>query len=265
MKVFRFPGLFLLFIGIAPFALSIPAVYSQEQDEPPQRANARNVLGDLSTAFSVGKTIQNVRISGYASWYAGSLEDSGTVTLTASADGSSQMQLLLGGSGKRTETQAGVGSNATCSWAGADGITHEVRSGSCWRPVLWFLPALSLQTSSLSGSLRVVDLGMGTVGGSTNIHRHLQSQITLSDVPDALATDVMQQSKTEIGLDPISHLPTTLTYSVRPDSGAQVAIAIEVHYSDYRTVDGVQIPFLIQRYVNGSLQLEIHINSAEIN
>jgi hypothetical protein len=61
-------------------------------------------------------------------------------------------------------------------------------------------------------------------------------------------------------------LPAVLAYTVHPDNGAQgVTIAIEVHYSDYRTVNGVQVPFLIQRYVNGSLQLEISVSSAQIN
>jgi hypothetical protein len=56
-----------------------------------------------------------------------------------------------------------------------------------------------------------------------------------------------------------------LAYSIHPDNGAPVAIAIEVHYSDYHAVNGVQIPFLIQRYVNGALQLEIQVSSAQIN
>jgi hypothetical protein len=30
-------------------------------------------------------------------------------------------------------------------------------------------------------------------------------------------------------------------------------------------VNGVQIPFTIQRYINGSLQLEIDITSAQVN
>jgi hypothetical protein len=66
-------------------------------------------------------------------------------------------------------------------------------------------------------------------------------------------------------LDTVTLLPAVLTYSLHPDNGAQFEIAVEVHYSDYRAVNGVHIPFLIQRYVNGSLQLEIRVSSAEIN
>lgn len=263
MKFSQFPSLVFFFAGITLLTLKTPA--ARAQGTTSLGTSTENVLGQLSAAFSGGKSVQSVQFSGEATWHGGSLEDSGAVTLTASADGSSQMQLLLGGSGQRTETQAGAGSSARCNWAGEDGTAHEVHSGSCWRPVLWFLPALSLQTSLPPSNLSVVDLGMETVGASANINRHLQSQITFSDSSDALAAEMAQQSKTDIGLDPTSHLPAMLAYSVHPDNGASAQIAIEVHYSDYRTVNGVQIPYLIQRYVNGALQLEIHINSAEIN
>lgn len=72
-------------------------------------------------------------------------------------------------------------------------------------------------------------------------------------------------STTDIGLDTVSLLPAVLAYSVHPDNGAPVSIAIEIHYSDYRTVSGVQIPFHIQRYVNGFLQLDILVSSAAVN
>lgn len=75
----------------------------------------------------------------------------------------------------------------------------------------------------------------------------------------------MQQSTTNLGLDPVSLLPAVMTFSVHPDNGAPSSIAIEIHYSDYHSVSGVQIPFHIQRYVNGSLQLDILVNSAQIN
>jgi hypothetical protein len=80
-----------------------------------------------------------------------------------------------------------------------------------------------------------------------------------------LSSNLAQQSTTDLGLDPTTLLPTVLAYTVCPDNGAQVKIAIEIHYSNYQPVDGVQVPFHIQRFVNGSLQLDILINSAQIN
>jgi hypothetical protein len=263
MKLSRFSVLIHSIVGITLLALPTLGAYSQ--GATPQRESSENVLGRLSAAFSSGKVVQSVQLSGNATWYAGNLEDTGTVILTASSDGSTQMQLALAATGQKTESQTGSGLSATCQWAGANGVAHAVNSVSCGRPVPWFLPSLSLQPSLLSSNLGVADLGMGTVGASTNTHRHLQGQLTFNGTPDALTADAIQMSKTDIGLNPTSLLPAVLSYSVRPDSGAPIAIAIEVRYSNYRAVSGVQIPFLIQRYVNGSLQLEVHVSSAEIN
>jgi hypothetical protein len=254
-----------MFLGIALTA-SVPTA-SAFQAKASLGTSASDALSQLSAAFSGGRVVQKVQLTGNASWYAGSLEDSGTVTLTASADGNSQMQLNLGATGQNTETQTGAGSDAVCQWAGSDGVAHELQAGNCWRPALWFLPALSLHPSLLPSNLRIVDHGMGPVGSDEKIYRHLQSQLipNTKRLSSKIAADFMQKSITDLGLDQETLLPAALAYSVSPDNGAPVSIAVEIRYADYRTVDGVQIPFTIQRYVNGSLQLEIHLTSAQIN
>jgi hypothetical protein len=262
MKLPRFAGfVFIIFSGIT--LLALPAALAQNKAS--QGGSAENLLAQLSTAFSGDQVVQRVQISGNATWYAGSLEDAGTVTLTASTDGSSQMQLMLASTGQRTETQTGVGMDASCQWAGNDEVLHDVDSGNCRRPALWFFPAFSLQPSLLPSNLLTVDLGTEAVGSGTNLYRHLQGQFVLNGLSGTLATAIRQRSTTDIGLDPATLLPSVLAYSVRPDSGAQVAVTIEIHYSDYRAINGVQIPFLIQRYVNNTLQLEVRVSSAQIN
>lgn len=230
-----------------------------------QGQNANGVLGQLIAAFSPGIVVQQVQMMGTATWNAGSLQDSGTVSLTASTGGSSQMRLDLSSLGQKTETQTGAGESADCQWSGADAVVHEVDATNCWRPALWFLPALSFQPSLLPNYLGVVDLGIGTVGSGTQAYRHLQSQFMFSDLTSPLATKVTEMSATDLGLDPTSLLPAVLAYSIHPNDGSSAPIAIEIHYSNYQTVNGVQIPFLIERYLNGSLQLTINVSSAQIN
>jgi hypothetical protein len=152
-----------------------------------------------------------------------------------------------------------------CRWAGADNTPHEILSGACWRPALWFLPGLSLQPSLQAGNVVTADLGIGPVGSSDNLYRHIQSGLQFTGPPDSTTTDATQQSSTDIGLDPASFLPAVLAYSVHPDSGSPAQIAVEVRYLNYRLVNGVQIPFHIARYVNGALQLDIYLTSVQIN
>jgi hypothetical protein len=131
--------------------------------------------------------------------------------------------------------------------------------------MLWFLPPLSLQPSLLSSSLGAVDLGTGTVGFGTASYRHLQSQLVLPDMSSALASTMMERSTADLGLDPTSLLPAVLAYSIWPDNGAAIPILIEIHYANYQLINGVQIPFTIQRYINGSLELQIAVTSAQAN
>ena len=177
----------------------------------------------------------------------------------------SQLQLSLSSSGTRTETQSGQGTDLACTWSGEDGIVHAIDPGNCWRPVIWFLPPLSLQPSLLPSYLGALDLGSGTVGFTTTSYRHLQGELVLPDLLGSLTSDIMQRSTADLGLDPASLLPAVLAYSIRPDNDAPIPIAIEIHYSNYRAINGVQIPFTIQRYINGSLQLEIDVTTAQVN
>jgi len=226
--------------------------------------SAAALLSQLSTAFSAGKAVHQVQLSGTAAWHAGSFNDEGAATLSGTATGSSQLQLSLS-SGSRSEAQSGQGTNLACTWAGADAVAHNVDPGNCWRPVLWFLPPLSLQPSQLASYLGALDLGTGVVGFGTQSYRHLQTELVLPNLNDSLTTTIMQRSSADIGLDPASLLPAVLAYSIHPDNGAPIDIAVEIHYANYQAINGVQIPFTIQRYINGSLQLEIDITSAQVN
>jgi hypothetical protein len=245
--------------------LALVSVVVFQQPIHAQAGSQPFVLTLLNTAFSGGNPVQHVQLTGSATWYAGSLEDAGTVNLTASTDGSSSMQLVLSTSGQRTETTTGIGTSANCQWAGNDGVAHAVSSGNCWRPALWFLPAMWLQSQTLASNLSISDLGTGSVGSGENSYRHLQGQFSFSDLPDAVANDLTLQSIADIGLDSTTMLPTVMTYAVMPDGGAATPVSVEIDYSDYRMVNGAQVPFSIKRFVNGSLQLAITVTSAQIN
>jgi hypothetical protein len=163
-------------------------------------ASATTLLNQLSTAFSGGNVVHQVQLTGTANWHVGSLEDTGAATLSAATNGSSQLQLSLSASGTRTETQTGQGSDLTCTWAGNDAVTHAVDPGNCWRPVIWFLPPLSLQPSLLPSYLGAVDFGTGPVGFSAANYRHLQGALVLPNLITKLTGDVMTHSTADLGL-----------------------------------------------------------------
>ncbi len=223
------------------------------------------MLALVAAMFSGSHTFQKIEFTGYATGHLGSLEDQGNVTLTASQDGSSKTQLELGIQGSRSESQSGKGFKTTCAWVHSDEIAHSQLSGGCQKPVLWFLPSFSLQPSQLGSHEQFVDLGEGQVGSAELVYRRLLGRYVPRDPSNTVTGDLAARSTVDLGLDRDTMLPAVLAYSVHPDNGSPTSIAIEIRYSDYRTVNGAQVPFHIERFVNNNLQLEISVASAQLS
>ncbi len=223
------------------------------------------LLSQAVSAFSNGQAIHTIRITGNATWYSGQQEDAGSVVLTASDNGPAGLQLELQALGQKTESQSSVGSSAKCSWTGSDAVSHQVHASSCCMPLIWFLPAFSLQPAYLANNVNLTDFGNGSVGNATGTYRHLRLQLSTTDASDPITEDVSNQAAADLGLNPQTMLPAVLVYAMQPDNGAPISIPVQVVYSDYQLVSGINIPFVIQRYVNGQLQLAIHVNSISAN
>ena len=226
------------------------------------QSSASAALAQLDQIMFSSLPVQKVVLSGQVAWTVGSSQDSGPVTLTADIKGNVISDYVLGKSGEHKDIVE-AGPLSACTLA-LPGKTIQAANGlSCWRPTAWFYPAISLQPASLLSGIGVVDLGDGEVGSGT--YRHLQSQLVLSSLDATLLTRLMTDSTTDIGLDPTSFLPAVLRYSVHPDDGSAALIPIEVRFSNYQQIKGVQVPFLIEKYVNGALQASITVTSTQIN
>jgi hypothetical protein len=151
----------------------------------------------------------------------------------------------------------------TCQWTGNDGVVHQGDFMNCNRPAVWVLPLISLQPTIIPSGVGVLDLGNSVIDSTT--YRHLEIGTAYATTPGSLAIQAAQASITDIEFDPSSLLPQVLKYEVRPDNGAPVLIPIEIRYSNYQKTNGVEVPYTIQRYLNGSLQLEIDVTSVQIS
>lgn len=228
-----------------------------------QQPDVTSIVNQIDHVFSGRKLVTNVQLSGQVIWHAGSLEDSGSASLIADSSGAMQIQLSLAKKGAWMEAQEKIASGMACSWSGSDQIVHYNDVMNCSRPTVWFFPLITLQSSAMSSGVGVADLGSETI--ESRPAEHLQIQAVFSDLPDNLLARSMHASTTNLDIDSVTLLPVCLRYEVKSDNGASTAIPIEIRYSDYRNVNGVKVPFLIQRYINGSLQLEIHLDSAQVN
>jgi hypothetical protein len=66
-------------------------------------------------------------------------------------------------------------------------------------------------------------------------------------------------------LDSTTFLPTNVTFNIHPDDNALLDIPIEARFSDYRAINGAQIPYHVQKLVNNNLYLDLQFETAALN
>jgi len=72
-------------------------------------------------------------------------------------------------------------------------------------------------------------------------------------------------STKDIWIDAASFLPRKLSYVQRAGRGAEVAVAVDVAFAEYRNTRGALYPFQIRKSLNGTLWATITIDSVAVN
>ncbi len=211
-------------------------------------------------AFSSGGFVPGVRMTGTASWHYGSDEQAGDVTLDAYANGQSSMSLHLSG-GTRIETQNPfTDANRACTWTSFDRAVHKAAAHNCWLSTVWFLPQITMQAgAAVSDS---VASSAVTADGKTTVVHHERHP---ADVRDKQTADLLKEvSAVDLGIDTATSLPQWLLFKTHPDNDAGTNIQVEIDFSDYRAVNGVTVPFHIQKLINHALVLDIQIAEVQL-
>jgi len=128
---------------------------------------------------------------------------------------------------------------------------------NCFPPP-WFFPAFALfaaQQDALLPSWLLSSTSDDTAG------QHLVYDLTFPGSTDGLPVT----PPLSLLVDPDSHLPVSISFYLRPEKASQAANVLErVTYAGYRNVDGVMLPFHVQRYLNNALILDLSISSATV-
>jgi hypothetical protein len=201
-----------------------------------------------------------VTLTGTANYIAGSDDETGTATLKAIV-GASRMNLNLS-SGPRSEV-VNTSASPAGTWSGPDGVSHQM-SGHNLMLVdpAWFFPAFPI-THGLSAGYVATDVGQETRNGQAVEHVTI-SQTSTAQTPPGVPT-MAHLSKMDYFLDSATFLPAAVTFSIHPDNNALLDIPIEVRFSDYRAVNGVQVPFHVQKFLNNGLVLDLQFTTATLN
>lgn len=198
-------------------------------------------------------TILDVQLVGTASWHMGSDDETGTVTLKARRDGKSRVDLELSDQ-SRSELRTWDPTEPH-AYSFVNGKWSEAALHNAWVDPNWFLPQFSALATGPTLSFVLTDYGSGKI----------RAQRSISGVRQKAAKTVQALSTVDYEIDQSTGLPIKARWLTHPDDDYGKSIPVEVYFSDYRQVNGVNVPFKIQRYFNGTMQLEITISGVQFN
>jgi len=243
---------------VSSFILAMQPALSQQVASPSVSAST---FVQQSLAAQVGNTqVSDATLTGTARRIAGSDDESGTVTLKVLSSGATRLDFNFP-SGPRSEFRLPDPLTPTGGWSGPDGVSHAIAFHNLVNDWGWF-PLFSLALARAQNSV-VSLVGTEIRNGQSVIHLAASSGFpSLSAESSSLLTHL---SQIDIFLDATTSLPASIGYNIHPDNNALVDIPIELHFSDYRLVNGAQIPFHIQKSINNSLSLDVQFQTAALN
>jgi len=234
-------------------------------------------------ALTGGIQVSDATLTGTAQRIAGSDDETGTATLKATALGDSRVDLVLP-SGNRSEIRnhaavplpgslpGGAPVAATQAvqpvgaWSGPDGVIHGMVNHNVMTEGSWFFPAASITRIISTQGYVLSYIGPANLNGEHVTHIQLSEPLGPTvNAPPEMAALMQHLSQMDLYLDSATLLPVALDFSVHPDGNASLDIPMQIEFSGYRAVSGVQVPFHVQKYLSYSLVLDLQLSGATLN
>jgi hypothetical protein len=241
---------------VSIISLFVLASLAVGQNPPASDPQAVVYAAQSIAALTGGIAINDATLSGNSTWSAGSDNETGSGTFLAKGTNESRIDLALSG-GSRSEIRANVAGAPQGEWISTDGTSSPYAAFNCWADAVWFFPGLS-SLAGVNPNTVLNYVGQETHNGAAV--QHLRSYLYLPTQPLA-----QQSSTMDFYLDSASLLPVAIVFNIHPDNDASVNLPIKVDLFNYQVVNGVQVPFHIQRSLNSSVALDFVVTSATIN
>jgi hypothetical protein len=249
---------------LAALLLSFPNFGAVQQASAPASSSspqAATLLTQSAAALTGNVVLSDVTLSGTARRIAGSDDETGTVTVKALATGAMRLDFSFP-SGPRSEVRGNSNGAPAGDWSGPDSVSHSIALHNLSTDWGWF-PAFTLSNLSSSANTVLTYVGQETRDGHSVQHLNVKQQFP--NLTGTGASLMQHLSQMDIYLDSTTSLPVSLAYNTHPDNDAGLDLPVEISFSDYRPVNGVQIPFHVQKYLNNTLYLDLQFQTTAVN
>jgi hypothetical protein len=247
----------LIALAVFLFSFSLTAQTTMGSVGTPASDPYAIQLAQKAVASMTGGTpISDVTLNGSVTSILGSDYETGTGVFQASGTSNSRVDLNLT-NGMRSDIRNVTNGTAGGAWS-KNGASQTPYAGhNCWTDAAWFFPVLSSLTQTANSSFVFKYIGQEQHGGANT--QHIQ---VFQPAPDALFQHL---STVDFYLDTNSFLPLAIAFNVHPDMDARADIPAEVRFASYQTVSGVQVPFRLQKLLNGGLVLDVTVTNVAFN
>ena len=223
---------------------------------PTSDALAVSLAAKSVSALTGGNVITDVTATGNVIWIFGSDYETGTGTFKANTLGQSRADLALSG-GMRSDVRTLSNGVPSGAWQMNSGTVNSYSNANCLTDAAWLFPGLSSLTQTSNTTFVFKYIGLEQHGGVSTQHVQIfqASKFALTQ----------HLSTMDIYLDPVTFLPFAISSPVHPDLDASTDIPSEIRFANYQPVNGVLVPFRIQRMLSGGVVTDITVTSVTFN
>jgi hypothetical protein len=253
--------IWLSILSIFMLAAQISGGASDNQLRRQQQQSGVGWAMQAMQALTGGVRVTSVRETGTVTRTSGGDREQGSITLESSGLMTSRVSLSLPG-GTVSETRTWQNGTHAGTWIGFDGVPHPMTGHNCGTDAVWFFPALSLLADYADPNLVFADLG--EVPYQSGSVEHIQLYRTATGLSQDELQILAQMSTVDFYIDSRTYLPVAMAFAIHADGNFSVNIPVMVVYTGYRAVNGVQVPFQVNKDINGSRLLQILITNASL-
>lgn len=231
------------------------------QTAPTSDPTAVSLVTQSLQAVTSGNAVSDVTLTGHALWIAGSTNETGSAKLEFSGTQLSRVDLTFP-TVSRSDIRNDTAGFPNGGWIDNAGNYYQLAPDHCWNPAAWFSPSAWLQIALVPGAV-VSYVGQEAYNGIA-VH-HLQAYQAIASQSSYVQNLLQRLTTFDVYLDAASLSPVAVALSTHPEGNSGANIPIVVNFSGYQSVNGVQVPYRIQRFIQGTLNLDISVLSATIN
>jgi hypothetical protein len=227
---------------------------------PTSDSQAISLAQQALNALTGGAAISDVTLTANVTSILGSDYETGTATLKSEGTNESRVDLNLSTSGIRSDVRNLANGTPGGAWETNGTPATAYAAHNCWTDATWFFPALSSLTQTANQNFVFKYIGLEQHGAVSTQH------IQVSQVPTQGTPPTIQVlSAMDFYLEQTSLLPVAIAFEQHPDDDMSATISSEIEFADYRNSNGIQVPFHVQRMLNGGVVLDVLVTSAAFN